>query len=38
MFPNIMADKSESEEARARLESALQAAWDTIDQEFFDKL
>jgi len=38
MFPEIASDRSQSEEARARLESALQAAWDTIDQEFFDKL
>ena len=38
MFLNIVANKSKSEEARARLESALQVAWDTIDQEFFDKL
>jgi hypothetical protein len=38
MFPEIANDTSESEEARERLESALQAAWDTIDQEAFDKL
>ena len=38
MFPEIAKDKSESEHARQRLESALQAAWDTIDKGFFDKL
>jgi hypothetical protein len=38
MFPEVTADKSESEDARQRLESCLQAAWDTLDQELFDKL
>jgi DDE superfamily endonuclease/Transposase len=38
MFPEIAEDTSESEEARERLESALQAAWDTIDKEVFDNL
>jgi hypothetical protein len=38
MFPEVAADKSESEHARQRLESCLQAAWDTLDQELFDKL
>ena len=38
MFPEIAKDKSESEHARQRLESVLQAAWDTIDKGFFDKL
>ena len=38
LFPEIAADPSESEEARARLESALQASWDMIDKEVFDKL
>ena len=38
MFPEIMKDKSESEHARQQLESTLQAAWDTIDKEFFDSL
>jgi hypothetical protein len=38
MFPDIAADKSESEYARQRLESALQATWDTIDQSQFDCL
>lgn len=38
MFPDIAKDKSESEHARQQLESALQAAWDTIDKENFDSL
>ncbi|KAF4633416.1 hypothetical protein G7Y89_g4708 [Cudoniella acicularis] len=38
MFPEVAADKSESEHARQRLESCLQAAWDTLDQDLFDKL
>jgi hypothetical protein len=38
MFPDIMNDKSESEHARQQLESALQAAWDTIDKAQFDCL
>ena len=38
MFSEIASDTSESEEAREQLESALQVAWDTIDQEVFDKL
>ena len=38
MFPEVAADKSESEHARQRLESCLQAAWDTLDQELFDTL
>ena len=38
MFPEIAADKSQSEDARQRLESALQAAWDTLDKESFDVL
>ena len=38
MFPDIMNDKSETEHARQQLESALQAAWDTIDQSQFDCL
>jgi hypothetical protein len=38
MFPEIAADKSESEDLRQRLESALQVAWDTIDKESFDCL
>jgi hypothetical protein len=38
MFPDVAADKSESEHARQRLESCLQAAWDTLDQDLFDKL
>jgi hypothetical protein len=38
MFPEIARDKSESEHARQQLESALQAAWDTIDESHFDCL
>ena len=38
MFPDIATDKSESEHARQQLESALQAAWDTIDKKSFDCL
>jgi hypothetical protein len=38
MFPEVAADKSESEHARQRLESCLQAAWDTLDQELFNTL
>ncbi|CAG8962255.1 hypothetical protein HYFRA_00005309 [Hymenoscyphus fraxineus] len=38
MFPAIAADKSDSEDSRQRLESALQAAWDTLDKESFDVL
>jgi len=37
MFPDA-ADKSESEHSRQRLESCLQAAWDTLDKELFDAL
>jgi hypothetical protein len=36
MFPEIAADKSEPEHARQKLESALQAAWDTLDKKSFD--
>jgi hypothetical protein len=38
IFLEIAADRSESEHARQQLESALQAAWDTIDKESFDCL
>ena len=38
MFSGIASDTSKSEEARGRLESTLQLAWNTIDQEVFDKL
>jgi hypothetical protein len=38
MFPEVAADKSESEEARARLESYLQAAWDYLPDNLFSKL
>ena len=38
MFPEVAADKSELEHARQRLESYIQAAWDTLDDTLFDKL
>ena len=38
MFPNVAKDKSESEYARQRLESCLQATWDTLDKGLFDSL
>jgi hypothetical protein len=38
MFPEVAANKSESEHARQRLESCLQAAWDTLDKELFNVL
>jgi len=38
MFPEIAKDRSESEHSRQLLESALQAAWDTIDKASFDCL
>jgi hypothetical protein len=38
IFPDITKDKSESEHVRQQLESALQAAWDTIDNKSFDVL
>jgi hypothetical protein len=38
MFPEVAADKSESEHAWQRLESCIQAAWDTLDKGLFDSL
>ena len=38
MFPEVAKDKSESEYARQRLESCIQAAWDTLDKGIFDNL
>jgi hypothetical protein len=38
MFPEVAVDKSESEHAQQWLESCLQAAWDTLDQELFNTL
>jgi hypothetical protein len=35
MFLDVATDKSESEHARQRFESCLQAAWDTLDEELF---
>jgi len=35
MFPDVAADKSESEYARQHLESCLQAVWDTLDKKLF---
>ena len=38
MFPDVAADKSQSEHARQRIESCLQAAWDTLDKSLFNTL
>jgi len=38
MFPEVAKDKSMSEYSRRKLELSLQAAWDTLDQDLFDKL
>ncbi len=38
MFPEVAADKSKSEDSKQRLESCLQAAYDTLEQELFDSL
>jgi len=38
MFPEVAADKSELKYARQRLESCIQAAWDTLDKGLFDNL
>ena len=38
MFPEVAANKSESEHARERLESCIQAVQDTLDESLFDKL
>ena len=38
MFPEVAADPSKSEDARQRLESCIQAAWDTLDKGIFDAL
>jgi hypothetical protein len=38
MFPEVAKDTSESEYARQRLESCIQAAWDTLDDELFSTL
>jgi hypothetical protein len=38
MFPEVAADKSESEYARQRLEFCIQAAWDILDKGLFDNL
>jgi len=38
MFPDVASDKSESEHARQTMESCLQAAWDTLEQDLFDKV
>jgi hypothetical protein len=38
MFPKVARDKSELEYARQRLESCIQAAWDTLDKGIFDNL
>ena len=38
MFLDIARDKSESEHAWQRLESYIQATWDTLDKDIFDSL
>ena len=38
IFPDVAANKSESEHLQHCLESCLQAACDTIDQQLFDNL
>jgi transposase len=38
MFPEEANNKSETDHARQRLESCLQAAWDTLDDSLFTKL
>ena len=38
MFPKEVSNKLELEYTRQRLESCLQAAWDTLDQSLFDTL
>jgi hypothetical protein len=38
MFLDFTNDKSESEDARQRLESCLQAAWDILDKGLFNNL
>ena len=38
MFPDIAKNKLNTEYARQRLESCLQATWDILDKELFDKL
>jgi hypothetical protein len=38
MFPEIAADRSQSEDSRQKLENTLQTTWDTINKESFDVL
>jgi hypothetical protein len=38
MFPEVAKNTSDSEYARQRLESCIQAAWDTLNDELFNKL
>jgi hypothetical protein len=38
MFPKVANDKPELEDARQRLESCIQAAWDTLDKLLFNNL
>jgi len=38
MFSEVSANKSESEYSRQRLESCLQAAWNTLDKGIFNNL
>ncbi len=38
MFPEVAADRSQSEEARAVLERCIQEAWDSLPKKLFDPL
>jgi hypothetical protein len=38
MFLKVVADKLKLKDARQRLESCIQAAWDTLDKGLFDNL
>ena len=38
MFPEVARDTLDSEYARQRLESCIQAAWDTLDNKLFNML
>jgi hypothetical protein len=38
MFPEVAANKLKSKDARQRLKSYIQAAWDTLNKGLFDNL
>jgi hypothetical protein len=38
IFSEVAADLSDSEHVRQRLESCIQAIWDTLDKDIFDAL